>query len=95
MERQLAIELLNRSTIKVQAWFGVIHLALFGSTVCYATKHESDIDVLVAFYGRASSERYFDAPFTRRLARLANQPRHRQGLRSEKRFNIREEKSRS
>ena len=43
--------------------FGVARLALFGSVVRDAAKSGSDIDVLVAFDGPATSERYFGVQF--------------------------------
>ena len=43
--------------------FGVTGLALFGSTVRDAARNDSDIDILVAFDGPATSERYFGVQF--------------------------------
>jgi len=43
--------------------FGVTRLALFGSTVRDAARADSDIDVLVAFDGPATSARYFGVQF--------------------------------
>jgi predicted nucleotidyltransferase len=43
--------------------FGVASLALFGSVVRDAAKEGSDVDVLVAFDGPATSERYFGVQF--------------------------------
>lgn len=39
--------------------FGVMRLALFGSTA----RDDSDVDILVAFDGPATSERYFGTQF--------------------------------
>ncbi len=43
--------------------FGVTRLALFGSTARGAARPDSDVDVLVAFDGAASAERYFGVQF--------------------------------
>jgi predicted nucleotidyltransferase len=43
--------------------FGVTRLALFGSTARGNAEVNSDIDVLVAFDGPATSERYFGVQF--------------------------------
>lgn len=43
--------------------FGVVRLALFGSVVRDAAKTGSDMDVLVAFDGPATSERYLGVQF--------------------------------
>ena len=43
--------------------FGVLRLALFGSTVRDGAGPDSDIDILVYFDGPATSERYFGVQF--------------------------------
>jgi predicted nucleotidyltransferase len=43
--------------------FGVVDLALFGSTARDAAGEDSDIDILVAFDGLATSDRYFGVQF--------------------------------
>jgi hypothetical protein len=43
--------------------YGVERLALFGSTARDAASDASDIDILVAFDGPATSERYFGVQF--------------------------------
>ncbi len=63
MNRSRAIELLTRSKPILAARYGVTHLALFGSTARDAAKNDSDIDILVAFDGPATSERYFGVQF--------------------------------
>lgn len=63
MDRASAIELLARSKPTLAARYGVTRLALFGSTVRGAARKDSDIDVLVAFDGPATSERYFGVQF--------------------------------
>ena len=42
---------------------GVVRLALFGSTARGAASDTSDIDILVAFDGPATSRRYFGVQF--------------------------------
>ncbi|MBV1789027.1 nucleotidyltransferase family protein [Marinobacterium sp. D7] len=63
MRKQRALELLSRSKPELQAQFGVIRLALFGSTARDTATSDSDIDVLVAFDGPATSKRYFGVQF--------------------------------
>ena len=43
--------------------FGVKSLSLFGSIARDETHAESDIDVLVDFYGKATFDRYMDLKF--------------------------------
>ena len=43
--------------------FGVTRLALFGSTVRDEAKPDSDIDIVVAFDGVATSKKYFGVQF--------------------------------
>ena len=43
--------------------FGVVRLALFGSTARDTARPDSDVDLLVAFDGPATSERYFGLQF--------------------------------
>jgi predicted nucleotidyltransferase len=63
MHRERALELLAQSKPILAARFGVTDLALFGSTVRDTARSESDLDVLVAFDGPATSERYFGVLF--------------------------------
>lgn len=63
MNRSRAIELLTQSKPTLAARFGVTQLALFGSTARDAATNDSDIDILVAFDGPATSERYFGVQF--------------------------------
>ena len=63
MNRSRAIELLTRSKPILAARYGVTHLALFGSTARDAARNDSDIDILVAFDGPATSDRYFGVQF--------------------------------
>ncbi len=48
---------------ELQARFGVTRLALFGSTARDTASSGSDVDVLVAFDGPATSKRYFGVQF--------------------------------
>ncbi len=63
MNRQLALDLLSRSKPELQTRFGVTKLALFGSTARDMAGSGSDVDVLVAFDGPATSKRYFGVLF--------------------------------
>lgn len=63
MNRQRALELLSRSKPELRARFGVARLALFGSTVRDEATVDSDVDVLVAFDGPATSKQYFGVQF--------------------------------
>ncbi|MBW7865224.1 MAG: nucleotidyltransferase family protein [Candidatus Hydrogenedens sp.] len=63
MDRQRALELLRQSKPELQARFGVTRLALFGSTARDTASSGSDVDVLVAFEGPATSRRYFGVQF--------------------------------
>lgn len=63
MERSRAIELLKLSKPELVARYGVTDLALFGSTARDAARSDSDVDVLVAFDGPATSGRYFGVQF--------------------------------
>jgi uncharacterized protein len=63
MNKQRALELLARAKPELQARFGVTRLALFGSTVRDSATSGSDVDILVAFDGPATSKRYFGVLF--------------------------------
>lgn len=63
MKRSDAIDLLARSKPILEERYGVTHLALFGSTARDRAKSGSDVDVLVAFDGPATSARYFGGQF--------------------------------
>ncbi|MEN6374459.1 MAG: nucleotidyltransferase family protein [Smithella sp.] len=63
MNRQRALEMLSRSKPELQSRFGVIRLALFGSTARDTATSSSDVDVIVAFDGPATSKRYFGVQF--------------------------------
>ena len=63
MNRARALELLTQSKPTLATRYGVTQLALFGSTARDAARSDSDIDILVAFDGPATSERYFGVQF--------------------------------
>ena len=63
MNRSRALDLLTQSKPTLATRYGVTHLALFGSTVRNTARSDSDIDILVAFDGPATSERYFGVLF--------------------------------
>jgi hypothetical protein len=63
MNRSRALELLTQSKSTLAARYGVTRLALFGSTARNNAQSDSDIDVLVAFDGPATSECYFGVQF--------------------------------
>ena len=61
--KQDILEALRRNKPEMQSRFGVTRLALFGSVARDAATNSSDIDVLVAFDGPATSRRYFGVQF--------------------------------
>ena len=63
MNRTQALQLLALAKPELARRFGVVRLALFGSTARDAARSDSDVDILVAFDGPATSERYFGVQF--------------------------------
>ena len=63
MKRAAALEILTKSKPTLAQRFGVTRLALFGSTARDVAQAESDVDILVAFDGPATSARYFGVQF--------------------------------
>lgn len=63
LKRSDAIDLLVQSKPILADRYGVTHLALFGSTARDSAKIGSDVDILVAFDGPATSARYFGVQF--------------------------------
>ena len=63
MDRHTALGLLTEHKPFLVKQFGVTKLALFGSTVRDTATPQSDVDVLVAFDGPATSARYFGVQF--------------------------------
>lgn len=72
LTRERALKVLAQSKPFLEARYGVRRLALFGSTARGSAGSDSDIDVLVAFDGPATSERYFGVLF--HLEDLFGQP---------------------
>jgi len=58
-----ALRILSGLKPELARRFGVTRLALFGSTARNAGRPDSDIDVVVAFDGPATSKRYFGVQF--------------------------------
>lgn len=63
MKRDEALTLLQAHKAELAQRFGVTDLALFGSTSRDAAGPDSDIDILIAFDGPATSKRYFGVQF--------------------------------
>jgi len=63
MDRHTALKLLAKHKPILVRQFGVTKLALFGSLARDSATAVSDIDVLVAFDGPATSARYFGVQF--------------------------------
>jgi len=63
MKRKETLKLLQAHKAELARQFGVVRLALFGSTARDAAGPNSDIDILVEFDGPATSTRYFGVQF--------------------------------
>ncbi|MBC8160277.1 MAG: nucleotidyltransferase family protein [Roseiflexaceae bacterium] len=63
MNRSTVLTLLAQHKSTLMQRYGVTRLALFGSAARNATRSDSDIDILVAFDGSATSARYFGVQF--------------------------------
>ncbi len=63
MKRERVLRLLADHKLTLIERFAVSRLALFGSTVRDTADMDSDIDILVAFDGPATSQRYFGVQF--------------------------------
>ena len=63
MDRQTTLGLLTQHKATLAHQFGVVQLALFGSMARDTATARSDVDVLVAFDGPATSARYFGVQF--------------------------------
>jgi len=62
-QRDAVLELLARHKGELTRRFGVLRLALFGSTARDEAGRHSDVDILVAFDGPATSAQYFGLQF--------------------------------
>ncbi|HZV63708.1 MAG TPA: nucleotidyltransferase family protein [Telluria sp.] len=63
MDRDTVLELLAAHKDELAARYGVVSLALFGSTARNTAHDSSDVDVLIGFDGPATSNRYFGVQF--------------------------------
>ncbi|NNM79528.1 MAG: nucleotidyltransferase family protein [Gallionella sp.] len=63
MNRSTTLQLLAEHKKELMRRFGVTRLALFGSVVRGTARQGSDVDMLVAFDGPATSARYFGVQF--------------------------------
>jgi uncharacterized protein len=63
MNKQQTIQSLTENKALLTQRFGVMRLALFGSTARNAATDDSDVDILVSFDGAATSQRYFGVQF--------------------------------
>ena len=63
MNRARTLQLLTEHKPVLAQRFGVTRLAVFGSTARDAAGAGSDVDILVAFDGSATSDRYFGVQF--------------------------------
>lgn len=63
MNRQRVLELLAEHKPHLAERYGVTQLAVFGSIARGVADADSDVDVLVAFDGPATSARYFGVLF--------------------------------
>jgi len=63
LSKDKALAILTRLKPELMKRFSVTRLALFGSTVNDRAQVDSDVDIMVAFAGPATSERYFGVQF--------------------------------
>lgn len=63
MTREQMVQLLKAHKTILEERFGVTDLALFGSLARGEPREGSDVDILVAFDGPATSRRYFGVQF--------------------------------
>ena len=63
MDRSTALQLMTEHKPALAERFGVVRLALFGSTARDTAGADSDVDVLVSFEGPATPEAFFGVQF--------------------------------
>lgn len=63
MNREIVLNLLAKHKPQLQRQFGVLTLALFGSTARGTAVEGSDVDVLISFDAPTTSQQYFGAQF--------------------------------
>jgi uncharacterized protein len=63
MRRQEVLDRLRDRVAEMRTRFGVVRLRIFGSVARDAAGAQSDVDVLVAFDGAATFDRYFGLKF--------------------------------
>lgn len=63
MNKILALRLLSEHKSILMERFGVIRIALSGSVAINQARADSDVDILVAFYGPATADQYFNTQF--------------------------------
>ncbi|MDH5548148.1 MAG: nucleotidyltransferase family protein [Gammaproteobacteria bacterium] len=63
MNRDQVLEILRKLKPELVSRFGITRMALFGSTARNEARPDSDIDIVVAFDGPATSKRYFGVQF--------------------------------
>lgn len=63
MQKTVVLKTLKQIKPLLIEQFGIIRLALFGSTARNEATDNSDVDILVSFEGIATSQRYFGVQF--------------------------------
>ncbi len=63
MRKDEVLKLLTEHKPELMRRFGIIDLALFGSTARDEASEDSDVDVMVEFDGRSTAKRYFGVQF--------------------------------
>ena len=62
MQREIVLSLIRENRDKIKS-FGVESLAVFGSVARGEASPESDVDILVTFYGPATFDQYMELKF--------------------------------
>jgi len=63
LNKDKVLSILSRLKPELSRRFSVTRLALFGSTATDSARPDSDVDIVVAFDGPATSKRYFGVQF--------------------------------